>query len=153
MPSFLDIANKRVDDIEKPPLLPCGTYHWSITKIPAITKSQDEKWEFLRIPCRAIAALDNVDLDGYPGDVVGQLRSVSFVFNTEDEAEFSKTEYAARTFFEKHVGCVEKDATIAQMLNASINGQFLGDIKWRQDKRDESGETMQDEIGRTAPVE
>jgi len=152
MVSFLDIANKKVEEIERPALPPVGTYRWSITKLPETSKSQDGKWEFLRIPCRALEALDNVDMDDYKGDVSGIVMSVSFVFNTEDEAEFEKTLYRTRQFFEKHVGCVEADATIAQMINASVNGQFLGDIAWRQDKRDESGETMQADIGRTAPV-
>lgn len=153
MVSFLDIANKKVEDIEKPPLPPVGTYRWSITKLPEVTRSQDGKWEFLRVPCRVVEAMDNVDLDDYKGDPTGIVMSVSFVFNTEDEAEFEKTLWRARTFFEKHVQCVEADATLAQMLNASVNGQFLGDIAWRQNKRDESGETMQADIGRTAPVQ
>lgn len=153
MVSFLDIANKKVDDVERPPLLPVGTYRWSITKLPERTESADKKWEFLRVFCRSVEALDNVDTSDYPGDVAGQMMSVSFVFNTEDEAAFDTTLFRMRQFFEKHVGCVEKDATIAQMLNASVNGQFLGDVVWKQDKRDETGETMQAEIGRTAPVE
>lgn len=153
MPSFADIAGRKVEDIEKPPLLPVGTYRFSITKLGETSKSGDEKWEFLRIPCRVVEVLDNVDLDGFPGDPNGALMSVSFVFDTTDEVAFSKTEWQMRQFFEKHVGCVESDMTIGQMLNASVNGQFLGDVKWRQDKRDESGETFQAEIGRTAPVE
>lgn len=153
MPSFLDIASKPVEAIERPPLPPIGTYRWSITKLPERTESADKKWEFLRVFCRAIEPLDNVDMTDYKGDPAGILMSVSFVFNTEDEAAFDMTLFRMRQFFEKHVGCVEKDATIAQMLNASVNGQFLGDVVWKQDKRDESGETMQAEIGRTAPVE
>ena len=153
MPNFADIASKRVAEVEAPPLAPVGTYRWQITKLPEVTKSADEKWEFLRVPCRVVEALDNVDLSDYKGDPTGIIMSVSFVFNTEDSAEFEKTEWRMRQFFEKHVGCVEEGATVAQMLNASVNGQFLGDVKWRQDKRDESGETFQADIAKTAPVE
>lgn len=153
MPNFADIASKRVEEIEKPPLPPVGTYRWQITKLPETSKSNDEKWEFLRVPCRAVEAMDNVDMDGYAGEVSGIVMSVSFVFNTEDEAEFEKTEWRMRQFFEKHVGCAEAGMTVGQMLNASVNGQFLGDVAWRQDKRDDTGETMQADISRTAPLE
>lgn len=153
MPSFNDIANKKVEEIERPPLPPVGTYRWSVTKLPEVTKSQDEQWEFLRIPCRALEPLDNVDMDDYKGDVSNIVMSVSFVFNTADNVAFEQTLFRARQFFEKHLQCVEPGMDLKEAMNASVNGQFLGDIKWRQDKRDESGETMQAEIGRTAPVE
>jgi len=153
MPNFAEIASKKVEDVEQPPLPPVGTYRFRVTKLPEVTKSQDEAWEFLRVPCKVIEAQDNVDLSDYKGDPQNIMMSVSFVFNTQDEAAFETTEFRMRQFFEKHVGCVEKDATIAQMLNASVNGEFLGDVKWKQDKRDASGETMQAEISRTAPVE
>lgn len=153
MPSFTEIANKKVEDIERPPLPPVGTYRWSITKLPEVSKSNDEKWEFLRIPCRAVEALDNVDMADYKGDVSNIAMSVSFVFNVEDEVAFEQTLFRVRQFFEKHVGCAEPDMTLAQAINASVNGQFLGDVTWRQDKRDESGETMQADIGRTAPID
>lgn len=153
MPNFAEIASKKVEDVEQPPLLPVGSYRWRVMKIPEVSKSQDEAWEFLRVPCKVVEPLDNVDLADYKGDPANAIMSVSFVFNTQDDVAFEQTEYRMRQFFEKHIGCVEKDATIAQMLNASVNGEFIGDVKWKQDKRDASGETMQAEISRTAPVE
>jgi hypothetical protein len=149
----MDIAQKKVEEVEAPALAPVGTYRWRITKLPSTSKSADEKWEFLRIPCKVVEALDNVDLADYKGDPSNILMSVSFVFNCEDEAEFEKTEWRMRQFFEKHVKCVEPGMTVAQMLNACVNGEFLGDVTWRQDKRDESGETFQADISKTAPVE
>lgn len=153
MPNFADIAAKRVDEVEAPPLPPSGTYRFRIIKLPEVSKSGDEKWEFLRVPCKVVEAMDNVDLSDYKGDPQNIVQSVSFVFNTEDDVAFEQSEWRMRQFFEKHVKCVEEGATVAQMLNASVNGEFLGDIKWRQDKRDQSGETFQAEIARTAPVE
>lgn len=151
--NFSDIANKKVADVEKPPLPPVGTYRWRITKLPEITQSRDEKWDILTIPVRAVEALDNVDTDGWKGDINNITQVVRFMFNREDEAEFEKSEWRMRQFFEKHVKCVEADATVAQMLNASVNGEFLGDIAWAQDKQDASGETFFANINRTAPVE
>jgi len=153
MVSFADIATKKVEDVEAPPLPPVGTYRFRITKLPESSKSQDEKWEFFRIPVRVLEPMDNVDLDDYKGDPANIVMSHSFVFNCEDAVEFDKTLYRLTQFFEKHVRCVEPGMSVSQMLNASVNGEFLGDVKWRQDKRDESGETFQAEIARTAPVE
>lgn len=152
MPNFAEIAQKKVEDVEAPPLLPVGTYRFKITKIPSVSKSGDEAWEFLRIPVKVVEALDDVDLSDFKGDPTNVLMDKSFVFNTQDEAAFSQTEFQMVQFFEKHVGCVEADMTIPQMLNASVGGEFLGTVKWQQDKRDASGETMQATIGKTAPV-
>jgi hypothetical protein len=79
--------------------------------------------------------------------------SKSFVFNSADEAAFETTLFQVRQFCEKHLQCVEPGMSIAEMLNNSVNAEFLGDVRWQQDKRDQSGETFNAEIGRTAPVE
>lgn len=153
MPSFADIASKKVADVERPPLPPVGTYRWRITKLPSSQKSGDEAWEFLRFNCKAVEPMDNVDASDYPGDVANIMLSKSFVFNCNDEAEFEKTLFNVKQFLRNHVQAGDDEMTIAQLLNESVNGEFLGDVKWQQDKRDESGETFNAEIGRTAPVE
>lgn len=149
--NFADIANKKIEEIERPALAPTGTYRFSITKLPEITTTADERWDILTINCRAVEALDNVDVESYKGEVTGILMQHKFMFNKEDEAEFEKSEWRMRQFFEKHVGCAEAGATIMQMLNASVNGQFLGDVVWKQDKNDP--ELFHANIGRTAPPE
>lgn len=151
MPNFAEIATKKVADIEKPPLPPVGTYRWQITKLPATSTSNDEKWDFLTIPVRAMEAIDDVDMEGYQGEVTNITNSIKFIFNREDEAEFEKTLYRVRTFFEKHVKCADENDTVAQMLNNSVNGQFLGAIAWNQDKNDP--ENFFANIVRTAPLE
>jgi hypothetical protein len=153
MVDFASIASKKIEDVERPPLPPVGTYRFRVTKIPSTTKSGDEQWEFLRFQCKVVEALDNVELDGYPGDVSNIMLSKSFVFNSSDEAAFETTLFQVRQFCEKHLQCVEPGMSIAEMLNNSVNAEFLGDVRWQQDKRDQSGETFNAEIGRTAPVE
>lgn len=153
MVDFASIASKKVEDVERPPLPPVGTYRWRVTKIPSQTKSGDEQWEMVNFPCKVIEPQDNVEIGDYPGDVANIMLTKSFVFNTQDEASFETTLYQLRQFCEKHIQCVEPGMSIAEMLNASVNAEFLGDVKWQQDKRDQSGETFQAVIGRTAPVE
>ena len=153
MVDFASIASRKVEDVERPPLPPVGTYRFRVMKIPESSKSQDEAWEFVRFNCKAIEALDNVEVADYPGDITNILLQKAFVFNTQDEAAFETTLFQMRTFCEKHLQCVEPGMTVAEMLNNSVNAEFLGDVKWSPDKRDQSGETFNAEIGRTAPVE
>ena len=151
MLNFADAATKKVAEIERPPLPPVGTYRWSITKLPVVTQSNDGKWDILTVTVRAVEALDDVDMDGFAGEVTNITNQVKFMFNKEDEAEFEKSLFRARTFFEKHVRCADEDATLAQAINASVNQQFLGTIVWQQDKTDQ--EIFYANIGRTAPLE
>lgn len=149
--NFADVANKKVADVERPPLPPVGTYRWSITKLPVVTTSGDGKWDILTIPIRALEALDDVDMSDYSGEVSNITNQIKFMFNKEDEAEFEKSLYRVRTFFEKHVKCATEDDTIAQALNNSVNQQFLGSIAWQQDKNDP--EMFYANVGRTAPLD
>lgn len=148
--NFASIANKKIEEVERPPLPPIGTYRWKILKLPEQSKSSDEKWEIVNFAVRAVEALDDVDVDSYPGKIDGILQSVRFMFNVEDEAEFEKSLFRLRTFLEKHVKCADAEMTIAQALNASVGQEFLGTIAWRQDKQDE--ETFHANIGKTAPL-
>lgn len=153
MVDFASIASKKVEEVERPPLPPVGTYRFRVMKVPESSKSQDEAWEFVRFNCRAMEPKDNVDLDGYKGDPANIMLGKSFVFNTQDEAAFETTLFQLTQFCEKHLRCTEPGMSIAEMLNATVNQEFLGDVVWRQDKRDQSGETFNAEISRTAPVE
>lgn len=153
MVDFASIASKKVEDVERPPLPPVGTYRWRVTKVPSQTKSGDEQWEMVNFSCKVVEPMDNVELADYKGDVANILLTKSFVFNTQDEAAFETTLYQLKQFCERHLRCVEEGMSVAEMLNASVNSEFLGDVVLRQDKRDESGETFNAQIGRTAPVE
>lgn len=149
--NFADVANKKIADVEKPPLPPVGTYRWSITKLPAQTTSNDDKWDFLTFQCRALEAMDDVDMEGYQGEVTNIILPLKFMFNKEDEAEFEKSLYRVRTFLEKHVKCADEGDSISQALNSSVNGQFLGAVVWNQDKNDQ--ENFFANLVRTAPIE
>lgn len=149
--SFSQIADKKIDEIERPPLPPVGTYRWKISKLPELTKSNDEKWEILNISVTAVGAMDDVDTDEYKGDIRNIQQSVRFMFNLEDEAEFEKTLFRVRTFFEKHVKSAEAGMTIPQAINASVGQEFLGTIAWRQDKQD--ADIFHANISRTAPLD
>lgn len=149
--SFAEVANTKIADVERPQLPPVGTYRWQITKLPAVVTSGDGKWDILTVLCRAHEAMDDVDMTDFPGEVPNITNQIKFMFNKEDEAEFEKSLYRVRTFFEKHVKCAEESDTIGQALNKAVNQQFLGSIAWQQDKNDP--EVFYANIARTAPLE
>lgn len=151
MPDFSSILNKRAADIEKPPLPPQGTYRFKITNVPEFKEVGGGDWDMLIVQCAAVEALDNVDMDDYKGDVSGIRLSKTFLFNKNDEVEFAKTEYSVRIFFENHVQTLTGDMSLGEALNECKGAEFLGDVKWREDKRSEGD--FQAEIGRTAPVD
>lgn len=149
--NFSDIAKKKVDEIERPPLPPVGTYRFSIRKIPEVSEinSPNGNWDVLNIQCQAIEALDDVDMEDYKGEVSGITMRHSFMFDKNDEVKFAQTEFGMKRFFEEHCGI--KADTVGEMLNASVNAQFLGTIGWKPDKTDP--ELFHANITRTAPVE
>lgn len=149
--NFADIASTKVEDIERPPLPPVGEYRWKVTKIPTQTKTKDEAWEIVEFPVQALEALDSVEMDDYKGEVMGIRNRVVFMFDTNDEAKFEQTLFNLRRFLENHLQCAESGMSIAEALNNSVNQEFIGTVRYRQDKNDP--EVFYAEIGRTAPVE
>lgn len=150
MVNFADIAKKKIGEIERPPLPPVGTYRWRVTKLPTVVPTQDGKWEILTIPVQAVEAV-TADMEDYKGEITGIFNQVKFMFNTEDEAEFEKSLFRARTFFEKHLGCCDESNSLAEALNASVNAECYGDIVWNQDKNDP--EIFHANLTRTAPLD
>lgn len=151
MVDFASIASKKIEEVERPPLPPVGEYRWKVTKVPEQSKTADEKWEIVTFQVQALEALDSVDMDDYKGEVTGIRNRVVFVFDTQDEAKFEQTLFNLRRFLESHLQCAEPGMSIAEALNNSVNQEFIGTIRYRQDKNDQ--ELFYAEIGRTAPVE
>lgn len=148
--NFADVASRPMADVERPPLPPVGTYRWKVTKLPEQTTSNNGEWDIVTFFVQAQEALDDVEVDDYPGDIRNIRSNVRFMFNKQDEAEFEKSLFRLRTFLEKHIQ-VEEGLTIAQGLNNSVNQEFLGTIGWSQDKNDP--ENFFANITRTAPLE
>lgn len=153
MANFNDILTKTADEVEKPALPPVGTYRWKITRIPEQTTSASEEWDIVNFSVQAAEAMDNVDTDDYKGDIANIRNRKSFLFNKNDEAEFDRTLYNLRNFLENHVRCWESGMSLGEALNAANGQEFLGDIVWREDKREGNEGEFQADIGRTAPLD
>lgn len=153
MVNFADALNTKLEDIERPPLLPAGTYVWRITKSEQgeVTGKDGTEYATLNFFCSCVApqAVDEEALAEF-GNPVGAPNRVSFMFNTADAAKFKNTEYRLRTFLGDHLG-VDMTMTLKEAIAAATNQQFLGEIKW-EPSRNNPDETYAN-ISRTAPVD
>lgn len=149
---FKSIANKKLSDIERPPLIPVGTYLWMISKLPETTTSPDEKWDYVDFTLKCVAPTEEVDQEQIAafGDITKVTMRHRFIFDKNDKAAFDRTQFNLRRFLEEHVKCATPDMGLGEAMNASINNQVLASIVWRPDRND--AEVMFVNIGRTAPV-
>lgn len=149
--NLADAVKKKVSEIERPPLPPQGTYHWKITKLPEITTSQNELWDFLTIPCKVVAPMEDVDLEDYRGDPRNIINRVQFIFDKNDEAKFEQTLYNVKRFFLEHCRVGDDAMSLGQLMNAAVGAEFLAPISWTPDKQDQT--LFHANVGKTAPLD
>lgn len=150
--NFADIAKKKIEDVERPPLPPVGPYRWQILKVPSITTTKDGSFDIVEFQVRAIEALDGVDpeqLSAY-GEVKNITNRVAFLFDKNDATKFAQTEWRLRTFLAEHVKCADPTDDLTVALNKSMSQQFIGEITWAKDKNND--EIFHANIGKTAPL-
>lgn len=146
--NFAEIANKKVEEVERPPLLPIGVYRFQVTKLPAIVDK--DAWEIVEFSLRPVEAVD-ADTEDYKGDIKNALMRRAFLFDKNDEVAFGRTLFSLRTFLEKHLQCADPSMSIKEAMNSSVNAQCLGTVQWKQDKEDK--ELFHANITSTAPLE
>lgn len=158
---FSKIASKKVEEVERPPLPPTGTYEWAITKIPSQDEYGDD-WFTVNFSCKAVRATEDVDPDALAQYLTdknsGRQRDIgtielrkSFVFDKNDSTKAQSTEADLVEFLSEHVKCVEPGMTTKEGLNNSVHGHFLGAVKWKA--RKDNAERFDANIAKTAPVE
>lgn len=158
MPDFNSVLSKPMADIERPKLIPPGTYVGMVTKIPDTETSPDGRWDFLTFNMRLIEAKEDVDpesLSAYGGIGAHSNTRRRFIFNrgtaAEDKAAFDRTLFDVKRFLIDHLKCATETSDLKEGLNNSINQSCLVVMKWRADKNDP--ETMYAEVNKTAPID
>lgn len=151
---FASIADRKLEEVERPPLPPAGTYVFQCTKMPEISTSNDGKWDIVNIPLRAVEAYEPDEsmmeqIQAY-GKVTNINLSHRFMFNKEESTEFERTQYNLKRCLEEHFK-VEKGLGFKQALAAIVNQRVVASVVWKQDKND--AELYHANIGKTAPVE
>lgn len=153
--NFLEVLNKKVDDIERPPLMPVGTYRWVVKGYSTDTIANGD-WDVVDFNLECIEPMQDVDEDDLKayGTVQGRRQRHRFMFNTQDQVSFDRTLFGLKRFLEEHLQIDGADKMdLKEALANAVNHQCLATIVWTQDKKDPSGETHFDNIGKTAPVE
>lgn len=156
MVNFNDIADTKIDDIERPPLVPIGSYICVVEKTPAQDNVGQGRFDTVDFILKVIQASEDVDLDDIKefekkGGSISEVRlRHRFMFNTEDEGAAKRSLYNLKRFLEDHLK-VEGAASIREALATSVGHQCMVEVKWRPDQNDP--EVQYPEVKRTAPVE
>lgn len=158
MPSFADIATKKLEDIERPPLAPIGDYIFKVNKAPTMREMDTVKdgvsthWEVWDFPCQAVQALETVDpaeLAAF-GSPTGIFTRNSFMFNTGDPAAFARTEYDLRQFLNETLK-IDSDISLGEAIPAALGRQFMGELGLRENNK-KPGEFFS-ELKKTAAID
>lgn len=155
MVNFTDALNTKMGDIERPPLIPGGTYVAMVSKIPSIEKISDGKWDVIDFQLRLAHAGEDVsqeDLKAFGGLNASTVIRHRFMFSTEDEAAQKRTLFNLKRFLLDHLKVEGDDNTsVKELLNNSVNHQCSVFIGWRPDKNDP--ELFYAEVKKTAAAE
>ena len=155
MVNFADALNTKAGDIERPPLIPVGTYTAIVSRLPTTETISDGKWDTLDFQLRLQSAGEDVDeeaLKEYGGLGPNATLRRRFMFNREDQAAFNRTLFDLKRFLLEHLKVEGSDSTpLKQLIDSSVNHQCLVFVAWRPDKND--AELVYNEIKKTAPLE
>jgi hypothetical protein len=151
--NFADIANKKLDELEKPKNPPVGTYVVVCNKVPVLGTLPGDEWDTVDFPMKVIAATEDVDQDAIAefGDVTKIYLRHRFMISKTDENEFNKGVDQVRRFCEEHVKSATPDMSLSEAMNSVVNQQVLASVVWKADKK--NPEIMHANVGRTAPVD
>lgn len=154
MVNFNDIADKKVADVERPPLLPIGTYIVVVEKHPETDNVGNGRFDTVDFVLKVVNATDDVDEESLQeyGDITQARVRNRFMFDTEDETKAKRSLYNLRRFMEDHLQIDGVEGmTIKEALSQAVGHQCLAEIKWRMDR--DNPEIQYAEIKRTAPVD
>lgn len=155
MVNFADALNTAAGEIERPPLIPVGTYTAIVSRVPSIETIGDGRWDVLDFQLRLQAPQEDVDeeaLKEYGGLGQQSVLRQRFMFNKEDEAAFKRTLFNLKRFLLDHLKVDGTEKTpLKELIDNSVNHSCLAFVAWRPDKND--SEVVYNEIKKTAPIE
>jgi hypothetical protein len=154
--NFNDVLNTAVASVERPPLIPIGSYKAFVEKVPSIDTIADGRFDVCDFQMNIVSALEDVDADELKkfGKVSGVRRRLRFMFNRdpEEKLNFDRSVYNLKRFLIDHLKIEDSgDDKFKQMLNSAVNKSCVIVMGYRPDKA--NPEIMYDEITKTAPLE
>lgn len=153
--NFQEAAKMKTSEIERPPLVPLGTYEAVVKKVPATETIADGKFDTCDFTLNLVRAEEDVDqeeLKKFGGLTANTMMRHRFMFNLDDQALFDRSLYNLKRFLQDHLKVEMDDETpLIQALNASVGTRCKVFIGHRADKND--SEIQYSEIKKTAPLE
>lgn len=139
MTNFLDALNTKASDIEKPSLMPIGTYVWAVNKAHRESISKDGKWATIEIPCvpkmpyEEAEDVDTDELASY-GDLKAGSNSIRFMLDTtaEGKVDQEKFLYNLKRFLLETLRVEgDEDSTIKELLAKAVGCEFIAQAAHR----------------------
>lgn len=152
--NFNDVLKTKGNEIERPPLIPVGTYRAAVAKCAQGEAGQD--WDTIDFQLGLIEAQSDVDPDElakYGSLKSSQVRH-SFMFSKkgDDEAATARTLFNLKRFLSETLKVENIDnMSIKEALTQVQGRQLLVQIGLRPDKNDT--ETFYNQVKKTAPLE
>jgi len=156
--NFLEALNTKVADIEKPALMPIGTYIWAVHKPHKESVSKDGKWSTIEIPCvpkMPYDAAEDVDMDELAeyGDLKAGVNSIRFMLDNTAEGNVAVEKFLwnIRRFLLDTLKLEgDEDTTVKELLGKMVGAEFIAQAAHREDP--ERGETYCD-VKNYAPLD
>lgn len=145
--NFMDALNTKIGDIEKPKLMPVGTYVWAINKNHKESTSKDGKWFTIEIPCIPKMPYDpaeDVDQDELAsfGSLKSAPNSIRFMLDLQAEGtvDQEKFKYNLKRFLIDTLRVEgDEDSTIKELLGKMVGSEFIAQAAHRHvPERDET---------------
>ena len=154
--NFSDILKKKASDIERPPILPPGTYTFQVAKVPTFETRTSAKgsWDVIDFILQPVEADEDVSPEALAEygsfSPASQLRN-TFMFDQNDAAAVDRTLFRMKQFIIEHLKVdASADATLSELLPQTMGLRCKAFVK--NEARKDDPETMDARISRTAPV-
>lgn len=139
--NIMDALNAPLEAAQKPPVLPMGTYVWSVSGPFTERQTNNGDWNIIEFPVVAVEADEDVDPEQL--EAFGSLRAarnrITFMFPTDPEkdADAKRTLYSLRRFLEETLRVeASPDQTFRETLSNAVNHQFRAQAVWRPVEND-----------------
>lgn len=138
--NFLDALNTKVSDIERPALLPVGTYIWKINKSHKENPPSAKGWASIDFPIVPIGPyepaedIDQDELAAY-GSLKDGANSVRFMLdvNADGKIAVEKFQWQLRRFVIDTLKVeADEDSTLKELLAKAVGAEFIATASHRQ---------------------
>jgi hypothetical protein len=138
--NFLDALNAKVSDIERPALLPVGTYVWKINKPHKENQPGQSGWASIDFPCVPVSAYEpaeDIDMDELSayGSLNNGISSIRFMLDTNADGKVAieKFQWALRRFCLDTLKVeADEDSTLKELMAKAVGCEFIATASHRQ---------------------